>query len=124
MLDYLQALRQRPAWQHAPEEVKAHFDDLPPRTDWQAVYDEYLRYVLPYPLGNSHPRFWGWIAGTGTVMGAFAELLATAPNIPCGSFAYMSANYVEKQVLDWFKAMLGYPAEASGLLTSAARRPT
>ena len=120
MLDYLQAMRQRPAWQHAPKDVKAHFGGLPPLepSPPQAVYEEYLRYVLPYPLGNSHPRFWGWIAGTGTVMGAFAELLATAPNMPCGGFAYMSANYVEHQVLNWFKTMLGYPAEASGLLTS------
>jgi glutamate/tyrosine decarboxylase-like PLP-dependent enzyme len=30
----------------------------------------------------------------------------------------MSNNYVEMQVLDWCKALLGYPAEASGLLTS------
>lgn len=39
---------------------------------------EYLQYILPSQIGNSHPRFRGWIAGTGTVMGTFAEMLATA----------------------------------------------
>ena len=30
----------------------------------------------------------------------------------------MSANEVETQVIEWCKEMLGYPAEASGLLVS------
>ncbi len=120
LLDYLADLKIRPVWQHAPEAVKTHFDGglpLDAQTS-EAVYQEYLKYILPYLMGNNHPRFWGWITGTGTVMGAFAELLAAGTNSPSGAFSYISANYVERQVLDWFKAMLGYPAEASGLLTS------
>jgi aromatic-L-amino-acid decarboxylase len=120
VLDYLQDLRNRPVWRHAPEAVKANFDralPLDPQSP-EAVYEEYLKCVHPYVLGNNHPRFWGWVAGTGTVMGAFAELLAAATNSPSGVFAFMSANYVENQVLDWFKVMLGYPSDASGLLTS------
>ena len=31
-------------------------------------------------MGNIHPRFWGWILGTGTVTGAFAEFLSGAMN--------------------------------------------
>ena len=27
------------------------------------------RDVLPYPMGNIHPRFWGWVMGNGTVAG-------------------------------------------------------
>lgn len=120
MLDYMENLRERPAWQHAPEAVKKHFDSPPPLESQspEAVYEEYLQYVLPYPLGTSHPRFWGWVGGTGTVMGAFAELMAGATNTPSGAFAFISPNYVEYQVLDWFKTMLGYPSDASGLLTS------
>ncbi|MCP4195705.1 MAG: aminotransferase class V-fold PLP-dependent enzyme [Proteobacteria bacterium] len=120
VLDYLEDLRNRPVWQHAPEPVKANFDGEPPLDPQSpdAIYEEYLKYVHPYMLGNNHPRFWGWIAGTGTVIGAFAELLAAATNSPSGAFAFMSANYVENQVLDWFKVMLGYPSDTSGLLTS------
>jgi aromatic-L-amino-acid decarboxylase len=120
VLDDLEELQYRPVWKHAPEMVKDNFKSGPPldpqSTD--AVYEEYLKYVHPYLLGNHHPRFWGWIAGTGTVIGAFAELLAAATNSPSGAFSYLSSNYVENQVLDWFKAMLGFPEEASGLITS------
>lgn len=30
MMDYLETLRDRPAWQHAPVDVKAHFAGSPP----------------------------------------------------------------------------------------------
>jgi aromatic-L-amino-acid/L-tryptophan decarboxylase len=119
-LDYVEKLRERPVWQHAPPEVKAHFQGPPPVDPEPPaeVYREYLRYILPHQLGNSHPRFWGWIAGNGTVMGTFAELLANATDAVSGSFSYHSNNYVEMQVLDWCKTLLDYPAAASGLLTS------
>ena len=119
-LDYLAALRDRPAWQHAPAQVKAHFAGPPPLQPQpaDAVYEEYLRYVLPYQVGNNHPRFWGWVVGTGTVIGAYAELLAAATDGVSGAFSFVGNNYVELQVLDWCKSLLGYPATASGLLTS------
>lgn len=119
-LDYLEDLRNRPTWQHAPEKVKANFEEGPP-LDSQSpdeIYAEYLKYVLPYSIGNNHPRFWGWIAGTGTVMGAFAEFLGAVSNSPSGAFSYISPNYVENQVLNWFKTLFGFPLEASGVITS------
>ncbi len=120
VMDDLKSLRNRPAWNHAPDMVKANFISAPPLDPQSpdSIYDEYLKHIHPYPLGNYHPRWWGWVAGTGTVIGAFAELLASATNTPSGAFSYMSPNYVEKQVLDWFKAMLGFPEEASGIITS------
>lgn len=119
-MDYLETLRDRPVWQHAPPEVKAHFEVPPPPDPEPAeeVYHEYLRYIHPYQFGNSHPRFWGWVAGPGTVMGMFAELLAASTDAISGSFSYLSNNYVELQVLDWCKDLLGYPADAGGLITS------
>ena len=120
LLEDLRTLREGPVWRHAPPEIKAHFDDPPPLEPQSPdeIYQEYLDYVRAYPIGNSHPRFWGWIAGTGTLMGAFAELLATGANTVSGAFAYHSSNYVETQVLTWLKEMLGYPELASGVLTS------
>lgn len=120
MMDHLETLRDRPAWQHAPQHVKSHFAGSPPLDPQppEEVYKEYVQYILPYQLGNNHPRFWGWVAGTGTVMGIYAELLASATDAVSGSFSYFSNNYVELQLLDWCKTMLGYPPTASGLLTS------
>jgi glutamate/tyrosine decarboxylase-like PLP-dependent enzyme len=120
MLGYLEALDQQPVWQPAPKRVKTHFDSPVPREGQriEQVYQEFLDFVHPYPLGNLHPRFWGWVFGTGTVMGAFAEFLAAVMNTNEGDIDHHSANHVEKQVLNWIKEMTGYPADASGLLTS------
>jgi len=120
MLDYTRTVRERPPWRHAPADVKAYFEGSLP-VDPQApeeIYQEFLDYILPYPIGNIHPRFWGWVFGTGTILGALADLLASSMNTNSGDMSYHSALYVEHQVLNWLKEMLGYPASASGLLTS------
>ena len=67
--------------------------------------------MRPYQLGNSHPRFWGWVLGSGTPMGVIAEMLAAATDSVSGIYSYVSNNYVELQVLDWCKQLLGYPLE-------------
>jgi glutamate/tyrosine decarboxylase-like PLP-dependent enzyme len=116
----MKTVRKRPVWQHASDQVKAHFkkplprDPQPPRE----IYEEFVENVLPYPLGNIHPRFWGCALGTGTVFGAFAELLIGAMNTNTGGGAHHSAVHVEKQVIDWIKEMLRFPVSASGVLTS------
>jgi len=120
MLDYQKSVRQRPAWQHAPQQVKDHFK-RPVPLDPQPldeVYRDFAENVLPYPIGNLHPRFWGWVFGTGTISGAFAELLAAAMNTNSGDLDNHSAIHVETQVLNWLKEALGYPAAASGQITS------
>jgi len=119
MLDYLKTVRERPVWQNVPDQVKSEFTGPVPISPEQPeeVYREFVEKVLPYPMGNIHPRFWGWILGTGTVTGAYAEFLAAAMNTNNGGGNHI-ANHVEKQVLDWIKEMLQFPASASGVLTS------
>src|SRR5258705_10425696 len=50
-------------------------------------------------------------------MGMFAELLTGAINTTASGLASV-ASHVETQVLTWCKALLGYPADASGILVS------
>jgi aromatic-L-amino-acid/L-tryptophan decarboxylase len=49
-LDYVEKLRDRPVRQHAPPQMKAHFEGPPPLTPEPAnqVYEEYLQYGLPH----------------------------------------------------------------------------
>lgn len=119
MLTYLQTVRDRPAWQPLSDQVKENFKKplpIDPQSPEEA-YRDFTENVLPYPLGNIHPRFWGWVMGNGTPFGVLAEMLAAAmnPNLGGGEHA---ANNVELQVLDWCKEMLGFPLSASGLLVS------
>src|SRR5512136_1796667 len=104
MLNYLQTVRERPVWQPVPGEVKAHLQQpapLQPQGAEQA-YRDFVNHVLPHPMGNIHPRFWGWVIGTGTPFGALAELMAATMNPNVGGGDHV-ANYIEAQVLDWFK---------------------
>jgi len=119
MLTYLQTVRERPVWQPTPDRVKEHLKaPLPVKPQSAAeAYQDFVDQVLPYPLGNIHPRFWGWVVGTGTPFGALAEMLAATMNPNMGGGDHV-ANDVERQVLDWCKELLGFPPEASGILVS------
>lgn len=121
MLDYLRTLRERPVWQPLPDAVREALSrplPLEPEGATQA-YEEFARWILPHPMGNIHPRFWAWVIGSGTVSGMLAEMLAAGLNPNLGG-AEHAANHVEAQVLAWCKAMLGYPAQAGGILVSGA----
>ena len=119
MMDYLATVRERPAWQPvAPSAREALRRPLPRSPEGaERAYSDFVEHVLPYPLGNIHPRFWGWVIGTGTPLGALAEMLGAVMNPNVGGGDHV-APYVEAQVLDWCKEMLGYPTTASGLLVS------
>lgn len=81
------------------------------------MYEQFVQRVLPYGLGNEHPRFWGWVMGNGTLLGMLADMLASGMNSNVG-VGEQAPRYVESQVIDWCKEMLGFPPEASGLLVS------
>ncbi|HUG47420.1 MAG TPA: aminotransferase class V-fold PLP-dependent enzyme [Candidatus Limnocylindria bacterium] len=82
-----------------------------------AVLDDFSRLVGPYPLGNGHPRFWAWVCSPPAVMAVFAEALAAAMNPHC-DVANHAAIHIERQVLDWFKDIIGFPRSSGGLLVS------
>jgi aromatic-L-amino-acid decarboxylase len=83
----------------------------------EALLADFRERVLPYPLGNGHRRFWGWVNSPPAVMGIFADALAAAmnPSVAGGNHA---AVHLEHGVLAWFKELLGFPALSGGLLVS------
>ena len=118
-ITYLETVSERPVWKQVPDEIAARFKTPAPRAPEgaEAVYKEFSKTIFPYPMGNIHPRFWGWYMGTGTVFGALADFMASVmnPNLAGGNHA---ANLVEEQVINWMKDMLGFPEGSSGLLVS------
>jgi aromatic-L-amino-acid/L-tryptophan decarboxylase len=119
MLDYLMSLRDRAAWQPMPHEVRTSFARQLPIEGQGAdsVYDEFLGTVLPYTNGNRHPRFFGWVQGTGTPLAMMADMLASGMNPHMAGFDQAPA-LVEKQVLAWLTELMGMPPESSGILLS------
>jgi aromatic-L-amino-acid/L-tryptophan decarboxylase len=121
MMQYLKNISSKPVWTKVPEEIKEQFEQpLPvepqPLTE---VYEEFKETILPYSLGNTHPRFWSWVIGTGTVQGMLAEMLAAGMNSNV-SIGDQSPMYVDKQVVNWCKEMMGFPDESSGALVNGA----
>ena len=118
-ITYLQTVRERPVWQPMPEEITARFNAPAPKGPGgaEATYQEFSETILPYPMGNIHPRFWGWYMGAGTVLGALADFMSAIMNPNLGGGNHV-ANLVEEQVVNWIKDMMGFPKDASGLLVS------
>lgn len=119
MIDYLKTVRERPAWRSVPKEVKDALSQNVPRegSPLASVYEEFKQNILPYPTGNLHPGFFGWVMGNGTLTGALADALASSMNAHVAGYD-QSASIIEKQVIQWLAELIGYPSDASGLLVS------
>lgn len=119
MIDYLQTVRDRPAWQSPSTEARTFLKSALPRkgAPLADVYRDFKEYILRYPTGNIHPRFWGWVMGTGTPVGLLADLLGSAMNCHVSGYD-QAATLVERQVIAWLSEMLDFPTGTSGLLVS------
>jgi aromatic-L-amino-acid decarboxylase len=102
MMSYLEGVRDRYVWQPMPDEIREAFvEPLPARgSRAEDVYEEFRRNVLPYPMGNIHPRFWGWVMGNNTPLGVLADMLASGINPNMGGGDHAPA-LVEAQVIEW-----------------------
>jgi aromatic-L-amino-acid decarboxylase len=74
-------------------------------------------HILPFPMGNSHPRFYGFINATADPVGIAADYLAASMNPNCWGGDH-AAIHVEHRVMRWLADFLGYPGTAEGILVS------
>jgi len=119
MFHHLETIRDQPAWRAMPGPIKAAFHEPLPveGQGLDAAYRDFRERVLPWTAGNVHPRFWGWVKGSGTVEGMLAELLTAGLNVNAGGFD-IPATYVELQVLEWCREMMAFPAGAGAAIVS------
>jgi aromatic-L-amino-acid decarboxylase len=119
VLDYLKNVGTQAVWTPMPDSSRKYLEQEIPLdgSSPEEVYEAFKTHIFPYNKGNVHPRFWAWVQGTGTPMGVFADMLASAmnPNVTIGEHAAM---YVDQQVVNWCKSMMGYPEDSSGMLVS------
>lgn len=117
--DYTKNVRDRKIWQEMPEEVLNTFKTGLPTQPSAAedVFADLQKNVLPYPMGNIHPRFWAWYMGNGTISGVMGDFWASIlnPNLGGGNHA---GHKVEVQVVNWIKEIIAFPQTASGILVS------
>jgi len=120
-IDFVRTVRERPVWQPMPEHVRAALDQPLPTEpqDLESVYHDFKDLILPYTVGNIHPRFFGWVHGAGLASGILSETLAAALNANCGGRDHVGL-YLERRVIEWCKAIFNFPARASGILLSGS----
>lgn len=118
IFDSQQALPHSPVWRPLPTDKRLLFAEDGPveGSGAEAAYERVRRHVLPYGLGNWHPRFFGWVQGNGTPLAMLADMLAAGMNPHLGGFNQAPA-LVEQQVVRWFAEWFGLPG-ASGLFVT------
>lgn len=124
-LDHIETVEERPVWTPVPPGVKQALSQPLPQApqDPRVICDDIRRLILPYGTGNIHPRFFGWVHGSGTAGGLLAEMMAGAMNCNLGGREH-GPVYVERQVIDWCRALFAFPESASGLLVSGTSMAT
>lgn len=77
------------------------------------------RTIFDLSRHNGHPRFFGYVASPSTPIGTYADLIASAlnANITCWRSG-PAGTELERMVVRWLGALIGYSHEAKGLLTS------
>ena len=119
-LDAVHDIRDGVPWKPIPAEVRAAIGDDPlPRapSDPADVYAAFAAHVAPYAVDNRHPRFFGWVHGAGTPAGIIAGMLAAGMNANVGGRDHAAVE-IERRVIRWWCDVFGFPATASGILTT------
>jgi len=118
----LAGLRESSLGQELPREEteKLLREPLPEKpSTFEAVFEEYARHVAPNVISLDHPRFFAFIPSAPNPVSILADALMAGSNVFAGTWLESSGpSQVELVVIDWFKQMLGLPAEAAGLLVS------
>lgn len=117
-IDMMQKADQSP-WIHPPTDLQETYEigrggDLMAR-----LRDE----VMPYHSGVTHPKFWGWVQGTGLATDLTAGLVQAAMNTSVGG-RNNGGNYMERAVIDWTRQKMGMPDTASGVLVTGTSQAT
>ncbi len=118
-LDHTRDVRDRSIWKDMPTAIRNGFETPAPQQGMPLddLMDDVQSQVMQYPMGNIHPRFWGWYMGASNFTGAMADFLAAVQGSNLGGGNHAAA-LIDRQVVDWLREMIGLPEGASGTLVS------
>ncbi len=112
---YLSGVRERPIWQAMPDAVHKAIREQELPTAGQP-FEETMTFIeqmiLPFPQGNGHPRFAGWINSAPAHAGVLVKPLAAAVNFNCGIGDH-AGQELERRTVQWIMQLCGFPVEGS-----------
>ncbi len=115
LASYLSTIRERPVWQPLPDAVRRALreQELPHAG---RPFEETLTFleqmVLPFPLGNGHPRFAGWITSAPAHAAILLQPLAAAMDPNCGLGEH-AGQELERRTVQWVMQLCDFPLEGS-----------
>ena len=122
MADYFASIRDMPVFPgKSSEEVAAAFDEPLPLTGQPAdqILCDWPTRVLSNATHLGSPRYFGYVNGSGTMLGVLAEALAASVNMNAGGWkAGPAATEIERRTIAWIAEMIKYPTGCGGLFTS------
>ncbi|CUJ11049.1 pyridoxal phosphate-dependent decarboxylase family protein [Cognatishimia activa] len=121
-LDLLQGAEDRP-WQHPPEDLEDRYAIGQSQQQNSDLMTRLRDEVLPYHAGNTHPKYWGWVQGSGLATDVTASMVSAVMNSNCGGRNH-GANYMERAVIDWTRRKMGLPETAFGVLVTGTSQAT
>lgn len=125
LLTHVRDQRHWPVWQEMPQGVaeglldEVSAEGAGSERAWQLLEED----ILPFGVGNVHPRFMGWVHGAGTPGGLIALLAEAAMNANLGG-RNTGAAKVEHAVLEWARTVFAFPEGSSGILTTGTSMAT
>jgi len=112
---YLSGIRERPVWQAMPDGVHKAIREQELPVEGQAfektlAFIEHL--IMPFPQGNGHPCFAGWINAAPAHAAVLVKPLAAAMNANCGIGEH-AGQELERRTVQWIMELCGFPVEGS-----------
>ena len=112
---HLAGMRERAVFAPMPHEARRALVEQPLPQDGVApeeILERIAKELMPYPMGNGHPRFFGWVNSPPAHLAALTEMLAAAMNPSCAGGDH-AAIYLEHGVVRWLMELVDFPREGS-----------
>lgn len=120
--DYYSQIRELPVFPaRTSTEIENVFkEDLPASgQDPDDILNEWVSKILPNTTHLGSPRYFGFVNGSGSMIGTLAEALAAALNMNAGGWKPApAATEIERRTIAWIAELIGYPVDCGGLFTS------
>ncbi|MCC3862249.1 pyridoxal phosphate-dependent decarboxylase family protein [Pseudemcibacter aquimaris] len=87
--------------------------------DPSLILEQVDKDILTGITHTDHPRFYGYVPGSGNFISTLADAISSGFNIFAGhSFVGSSAAAVEAMTLDWLRQLMNFPIETAGVFVS------
>lgn len=105
----------------SPAEAAARFADALPEVGIpaDAILADWINRVVPLLTAVGSPRHFGYVNGSGSMIGILADALAACVNTNAGAWKLgPAATEIERQCLRWTAELVGYPTNCGGIVAT------